>query len=44
MRNTMDELRNAGVETGGPAMFKHADREAFANQLDKFLIVYFKNK
>lgn len=37
MRNFMDELRGAGVETGGPAGFSQGDRQAFANQLDRFL-------
>jgi len=37
MRNFMDELRSAGVETGGPAAFNQADRQAFANQLDRLL-------
>jgi uncharacterized protein len=37
MRNFMEELRNAGVETGGPAAFNQADRQAFANQLDRLL-------
>lgn len=37
MRNFMDELRSAGVETGGPAGFGNGDRQAFANQLDRFL-------
>lgn len=37
MRNFMEELRGAGVETGGPAAFSQADRQAFANQLDRFL-------
>jgi uncharacterized protein YaiI (UPF0178 family) len=37
MRNVKDELRNAGIETGGPSAFKPADREAFANQLDRLL-------
>lgn len=36
MRNFMDELRGAGVETGGPAGFSAGDRQAFANQLDRF--------
>ena len=38
MRNFMDELRGAGVETGGPAAFSLADRQSFANQLDRFLV------
>jgi len=37
MRNFMDELRGAGVQTGGPAPFHVRDRQAFANQLDRWL-------
>jgi len=37
MRNFMDELRNTGVNTGGPAVLSLSDRQAFANQLDRFL-------
>ena len=37
MRNFMDELRGSGVNTGGPATLNQKDRQAFANQLDKFL-------
>ncbi|MEJ2689816.1 MAG: YaiI/YqxD family protein [Deltaproteobacteria bacterium] len=37
MRNFMDELRGSGVETGGPAPLAKCDRQAFANQLDRFL-------
>jgi uncharacterized protein YaiI (UPF0178 family) len=37
MRNFMETLRSTGVETGGPSPFSHADRQAFANQLDRFL-------
>ncbi len=37
MRNFMEELRGSGVNTGGPPSFSQADRQAFANQLDKFL-------
>jgi uncharacterized protein YaiI (UPF0178 family) len=37
MRNFMDTLRSSGVETGGPSPFSQADRQAFANQLDRFL-------
>jgi uncharacterized protein YaiI (UPF0178 family) len=33
----MDELRGTGVDTGGHAAFSHSDRQAFANQLDRFL-------
>ncbi|MBA4356227.1 MAG: YaiI/YqxD family protein [Desulfovibrio sp.] len=37
MRNLLDELRSTGVATGGPAPLSLADRNAFANQLDRFL-------
>jgi uncharacterized protein YaiI (UPF0178 family) len=37
MRNFMDGLRDAGVNTGGPATLGQKDRQAFANQLDRFL-------
>ena len=38
MRNFMDTLRNTGVDTGGPAAFGAADRQAFANRLDRLLL------
>ena len=37
MRNFMEELRQGGVQTGGPAPFGTQDRQAFANALDRFL-------
>ena len=37
MRNFMDELRDAGVNTGGQGTLNQKDRQAFANQLDRFL-------
>lgn len=37
MRNLMEELRGAGVQTGGPSAFHARDRQAFANQLDRWL-------
>ncbi len=37
MRDFMDTLRGSGVDTGGPAAFSQADRQAFANQLDRLL-------
>ena len=37
MRDFMDTLRSSGVDTGGPAAFSRADRQAFANQLDRLL-------
>lgn len=37
MRNFMEELRGAGVQTGGPAAFHARDRQAFASELDRWL-------
>lgn len=37
MRNFMEELRSAGTATSGPSAFSQSDRQAFANQLDRFL-------
>ena len=34
VRDFMEELRGAGVQTGGPTAFGARDRQAFANQLD----------
>lgn len=36
-RNLREELRGSGVDIGGPAAFSQGDRQAFANQLDRFL-------
>lgn len=37
MRDFMDALRSSGVDTGGPPALGQADRQAFANSLDRFL-------
>jgi len=37
MRNLMEEMRSAGVNTGGPPPFGPRDRNAFANALDVYL-------
>jgi uncharacterized protein YaiI (UPF0178 family) len=37
MRAFMDELRGSGVDTGGPPAFSQADRQRFANALDREL-------
>ncbi|MBL4774891.1 MAG: YaiI/YqxD family protein [Mariprofundus sp.] len=42
MRNFMDDLRGGGTITGGPAAFNQADRQNFANQLDRFLTRHIK--
>ena len=37
MRDFLESMRSSGVDTGGPPAFSHADRKAFADQLDKWL-------
>jgi len=37
MRDFMDTLRGSGINTGGPPVMSQADRQAFANQLDKLI-------
>lgn len=44
MRNLMEELRSTGAITGGPPTLNQQDRQAFANQLDRFLARYAKTK
>lgn len=42
MRDFMENLRASGVQTGGPAALSQKDRQAFANQLDRFLARHVK--
>ncbi|MCH9673147.1 MAG: YaiI/YqxD family protein [Gammaproteobacteria bacterium] len=37
VRDMMDELRSAGMVSGGPPPLSQRERQAFANQLDRFL-------
>ncbi|WP_297573062.1 YaiI/YqxD family protein [uncultured Deefgea sp.] len=37
MRDFMEELRGAGLQSGGPAAFSQSDKQAFAKALDRFL-------
>jgi len=37
VRNLFDELRGEGQVTGGPANFSSKDKQAFANELDRWL-------
>jgi len=37
MRDFMDSLRASGVNTGGPPVISQSDRQAFGNNLDRFL-------
>ncbi|MCC7423851.1 MAG: YaiI/YqxD family protein [Planctomycetaceae bacterium] len=36
-RNLLDQLRGGGLITGGPAGYSSNDRQAFANQFDRWL-------
>jgi uncharacterized protein YaiI (UPF0178 family) len=38
MRDFMETMRASGIDTGGPAALNQSDRQAFANQLDRFLV------
>jgi uncharacterized protein YaiI (UPF0178 family) len=42
MRDFMDTMRASGINTGGPPAISHSDRQAFANNLDRFLAKYAK--
>ncbi|BAJ01266.1 YaiI/YqxD family protein [Shewanella violacea] len=42
MRDFMDTMRSSGVQTGGPAALGQSDRQAFANQLDRFITKHHK--
>jgi uncharacterized protein YaiI (UPF0178 family) len=37
MRDLMDQLRSTGLDTGGPSALGKADRQTFANGLDRIL-------
>jgi hypothetical protein len=43
MRNFMEEMRNAGQASGGPPPLNNADRQHFANNLDRLLAKVLKN-
>ena len=43
-RNLLDELRNSGMNTGGPSAFTKSDAQAFANQLDRLLVRFRSRK
>jgi len=40
MRDFMDNLRSSGIDTGGAPPLNQADRQVFANNLDRFLTRY----
>lgn len=44
MRDLLSELRDGGMMTGGPPAFGKKDCQAFADQLDRFLVHRLKEK
>jgi uncharacterized protein len=44
VRNLLDELRGGGMVTGGPTNFTNKDRQAFANQLDRWLAAHVRSR
>ncbi|WNC71661.1 YaiI/YqxD family protein [Thalassotalea psychrophila] len=40
MRDFMDTMRASGVQSGGPPPLNQADRQAFANNLDRLITKY----
>lgn len=44
MRDLLSGLRDNGMITGGPSVFSKKDRQAFANQLDRFLVRQLKSE
>lgn len=38
IRDMLEEMRGAGVETGGPAAFSSSDQREFANALDRLMV------
>ena len=42
MRAMLEQLRDAGVQTGGPAVFSQTDRREFANALDRLMMARVK--
>lgn len=44
MRNLMESIRDSGEITRGPKPFSQKDAQMFANQLNSFLIKYYKTQ
>lgn len=38
IRDMLEEMRGAGLETGGPAAFSSSDQREFANALDRLMV------
>ncbi|MBS0848765.1 YaiI/YqxD family protein [Citrobacter sp. JGM124] len=44
MRDFMDTLRASGVQTGGPDTLSQRDRQQFANELEKWLLMVARSR
>lgn len=44
MRDFMDTLRASGVQTGGPDSLSQRDRQQFANELEKWLLMVARSR
>ncbi|AWH89634.1 YaiI/YqxD family protein [Limnobaculum parvum] len=44
MRDFMDTMRSSGIQTGGPSTLNQRDRQQFANELDKWLLMFKQQK
>lgn len=44
MRDFLDTMRSSGVQTGGPPPLSQADRQTFANHLDKILAAHLRRQ
>ncbi|QSX39069.1 YaiI/YqxD family protein [Shewanella sedimentimangrovi] len=44
MRDFLDTMRASGVDTGGSPKLSQADRQAFANELDKFVLKFQRSR
>ena len=42
LRDFMDTMRSSGEHSGGPPPLNHGNRQAFANELDKYLLGHAK--
>ena len=44
IRDMLEEMRGAGVETGGPSAFSSSDQREFANSLDRLMVKLTKSQ
>jgi uncharacterized protein YaiI (UPF0178 family) len=42
VRDLLDELRSAGMDSGGPSAFSSSDKQEFANSFDRFMSKHIK--